>query len=67
MQAWNDQFDLLVKSRTPLILIRSREEERVEELVIESTNRSSHIRLATWNYVEGLRGILNSEIKGKPS
>ena len=61
MQEWNDQFDLLVKSRTPLILIRSREEERVEELVIESTNRSSHIRLATWDYVEGLRGILNSE------
>ncbi len=61
MQKWNEQFDLLVKSRTPLIFIRSREEDRVEELVKEATKRSSKIRLASWNYVEGLKGILNSE------
>ncbi len=61
MKKWNDQFDLLVKSRTPLILIRSREEERVETLIREASKRLSPIRLATWDYVEGLKGILNSE------
>ncbi|KGG16367.1 MULTISPECIES: AAA family ATPase [unclassified Prochlorococcus] len=61
MQTWNEQFDLLVKSRTPLILVRSREEERLETLVKESTKRLSNFRLATWDYVEGLTGILNSE------
>ncbi|AAQ00347.1 MULTISPECIES: AAA family ATPase [Prochlorococcus] len=61
MQKWNDQFDLLIKSRTPLILIRSREEERLESLIKEATKRLAPLRLATWDYVEGLKGILNSE------
>ena len=61
MRSWNDQFDLLIKSRTPLILIRSREEERVEELINQSSKRLSQKRLATWDYINGLKGILNSE------
>ncbi|WP_269623256.1 AAA family ATPase [Prochlorococcus marinus] len=61
MESWNKQFDLLIKSRTPLILLRSREEERVETLIQESTKRLNPKRLATWNYIDGLKGILNSE------
>ena len=61
MNKWNDQLDLLIKSRTPLILIRSKEEERVEILVQEATKRLSNRRLAIWDYVDGLKGILNSD------
>jgi len=61
MRSWNYQFDLLIKSRTTLILIRSIEEERVEELIKKSTARLSQKRLATWDYINGLKGILNSE------
>ena len=42
MKKWNEQFDLLVKSRSPLIFIRSREEERVQELIEEATRILSY-------------------------
>ncbi len=61
MKKWNDQLDLLIKSRTPLILIRTKEEERVEILIKEATKRLSNRRLATWDYVDGLKGVLNSD------
>ena len=60
MHNWNDQFDLLIKSKTTLIYIRSREEERVESLVAQATKRLYPRRLASWDYVKGLQGILNS-------
>ena len=37
MKKWNDQLDLLIKSKTPLILIRSKEEERVEVSITKET------------------------------
>ncbi len=61
MQNWNNHFDLLIKSRTPLIFIRSREEERVEGLVDQATKRLYPRRLATWDYVKGLQRLLNSD------
>ncbi len=61
MQNWNDHFDLLIKSKTPLIFVRSGEEERVESLLVEATKRLNSRRLATWDYIEGLRGVLNSK------
>ncbi len=61
MQEWNKKLDLLIKSRTPLILIRSREEERVEILIKQALKRLPRVRLATWDFIEGLRGVLNSE------
>ncbi len=64
MNNWNDQFDLLIKSRTPLIFIRSGEEERVQSLLSQASKRLNQRRLATWDYIEGLQGILNSESLG---
>lgn len=40
MQNWNDHFDLLIKSKTPLIFVRSGEEERVESLLVEATKKT---------------------------
>tara|TARA_B100000700_G_C15053196_1_gene861410 strand:+ start:175 stop:1656 length:1482 start_codon:yes stop_codon:yes gene_type:complete len=61
MKSWNDQIDLLIRSRTPLIWIRSGEEERVQTLLQFSATRLQTRRLATWDYIEGLKGVSNSE------
>ncbi|KGG12056.1 MULTISPECIES: AAA family ATPase [Prochlorococcus] len=61
MHNWNNQFDLLIKSRTPLIFIRSGEEQRILSLINEASKRLNNRRIATWDYIEGLKGILNSE------
>ena len=60
MHNWNDHFDLLIKSRTPLIFIRSREEERVESLINQAAKRLYPRRVATWDYIKGVQRILNS-------
>ena len=61
MNNWNENFDLLIKSRTPLIFIRSREEERVDTLVEQACKRLSPRNYATWDYINGLQGILNEK------
>ncbi|WP_320676328.1 AAA family ATPase [Prochlorococcus sp. MIT 1300] len=64
MKVWEDHLDLLVRARTPLIWIRSSEEERVEVLLKRAAERLQPRRLASWDYIEGLQGILNSEGTG---
>ncbi len=61
MKIWEDHLDLLIRARTPLIWIRSGEEERVERLLELASQRLQPRRLASWDYIEGLKGILNSE------
>ena len=58
--SWSSQLDLLIRSRTPLIWIRSTEEARVEALLRQTTQRLQY-RLACWDFIEGLRGVLNSD------
>ena len=60
MKNWDKQIDLLIRARTPLIWIRSGEEQRVEQLMTESAKRLESRRLAIWDYIEGIKGILNS-------
>ncbi len=60
MSKWDNQLDLLIRARTPIIWIRSNEEERVETLLKNSTKRLSPRRLASWNYIDGISNILNS-------
>lgn len=57
---WTDQLDLLIRSRTPLIWIRSSEEGRVETLLLETSQRLQR-RLASWDFIDGLSGVLNAE------
>ena len=61
MRSWNNQLDLLITSSTPLIWIRSTEEDRVEELLEQAANRLKPRRLASWDYIDGLQGVINSQ------
>ena len=64
MSNWDEQLDLLIRARTPIIWIRSNEEERVETLLQNSTKRLSPRRLATWDYIDGISNVLNSNNLG---
>ena len=57
---WSDQLDLLIRARTPLIWVRSTEEQRVFEL-LEQTSRRLQRRLCDWNFISGLSGALNQD------
>ena len=61
MKNWDEQLDLLIRARTPLIWIRSNEEERLEALLEEAAERLKPRRLASWDYIEGLKGVINSK------
>ena len=61
LEQWSDQLDLLIRAGTPLIWIRSAEEERVQNLLQQAVNRLGNRRLATWNFIDGLGGALNSD------
>ncbi len=61
MKDWDNHLDLLIRARTPLIWIRSDEEERVEVLLKNAAKRLKPRSLASWNYIDGLKGPLNSD------
>ena len=61
MKNWDEQLDLLIRARTPLIWIRSGEEGRVQQLLEKASLRLSPRRLAIWDYINGLKGIANSQ------
>ena len=55
-QAWADHLDLLIRARTPILWIRSQEEERIANLLAEAAKRLDQRSLARWDYISGLRG-----------
>ena len=61
MKSWDDHLDLLIRARTPLLWIRSSEEERVEVLLEQAAKRLQSRRLASWDFIGGLKGVLNEE------
>ncbi len=61
MKSWDEHLDLLIRARTPLIWIRSSEEERLEELLTQASERLKPRRLACWDFIEGLQGVINSK------
>ncbi len=63
MQSWHQNIDLLIKSRTPLIWIRSREEERLFKVLKEVCVRLNKKRIIVWDCVNGIKGSLNDEKK----
>jgi len=61
MNSWNENLDLLIRARTPLIWIRSNEEERVQVLLEQSAKRMHPKTLATWDFIKGIQGVINSQ------
>jgi len=58
-QALVDQLDLLIRARTPILWIRSLEEERVEALLAATAQRLGGRTLLRWDFVSGLEGAPN--------
>jgi hypothetical protein len=60
-QAWANQLDLLIRSRVPILWIRSLEEERVEALLQQAAQRLGGRALWRWDFIDGLAGAPNRE------
>jgi AAA+ superfamily predicted ATPase len=56
---WADQLDLLIRARTPILWVRSLEEERVERLLEQAARRLGHRTLLSWDFIAGLSGAPN--------
>ena len=63
MNSWCKNLELLIKSRTSLIWVRTIEEERLEKLVNVSCERLNIKRFVRWDCVNGIKGLLNEEGK----
>ncbi len=63
MNSWCRNLELLIKSRTSLIWIRTKEEERLEKLVNFSCERLNIKRFICWDCVSGIKGLINEEGK----
>ncbi|MFL0788757.1 MAG: AAA family ATPase [Prochlorococcus sp.] len=61
MMSWDDHLDLLIRARTPLLWIRSSEEDRLEVLLEQAAKRLAPRRLSRWDFIDGLQGVLNCE------
>ena len=56
-----DQLDLLIRARTPILWIRSLEEERLEALLQRTAERLGGRRLYSWDFIGGMRGAPGRE------
>ena len=63
MYSWCNNLELLIKSRTSLIWIRTKEEERLEKLLNLSCERLNINRYVCWDCVSGIKGLLNEDGK----
>jgi SpoVK/Ycf46/Vps4 family AAA+-type ATPase len=63
MNSWCRNLELLIKSRTSLIWIRTKEEERLEKLIYLSCERLNIKRFISWDCVCGIKGLINEEGK----
>ena len=54
-----DQLDLLIRARTPILWIRSREEQRLERLLQQAAQRLGGRLLLCWDFITGLSGSPN--------
>ena len=63
MNSWCKNLELLIKSRTSLIWIRTKEEERLERILNSSCEILNIKRYVRWDCVNGIKGLLNEEGK----
>ncbi len=61
MNFWSKNLELLIKSRTSLIWIKTIEEERLEKILNLSCESLSIKRFVSWDCVKGITGVLNEE------
>ena len=54
-----EQLDLLIRARTPILWIRSREEERLERLLEQVARGLGGRLLLRWDFISGLDGAPN--------
>ena len=59
MDSWSKNLELIIKSRTPLIWIRTKEEERLHKILNQSCERLNIKRFVSWDCINGLKGLLN--------
>lgn len=57
--SFNDQFELLLRARYPLIYIPTPEEERVETAIALSAKRLGDRAVYIWDFVDGYQGNPN--------
>ena len=63
METWFQNLDLLIRARTPLIWIKTKEEERLFRVLNSACKRLNKKRVITWDCVNGIKGSLNEEKK----
>ena len=63
MNSWCKNFELLIKSRTSLIWIRTKEEERLEKIINFSCRSLNIRRYVCWDCINGIKGLINEEGK----
>jgi SpoVK/Ycf46/Vps4 family AAA+-type ATPase len=54
--SFNDEFELLLRARYPLIYIPTREEERLEAAITHSAKQQGNRGIYIWDFVEGYQG-----------
>jgi SpoVK/Ycf46/Vps4 family AAA+-type ATPase len=63
--SFNDDFELLLRARYPLIYIPTREEERLEAAISQSAKRQGNRGVYVWDFVDGYQGNPNDEGFGR--
>ncbi len=63
MNAWIKNLELLIKSRTSIIWIKTKEEERLEDIINSLTERLNIKRFVSWDCVNGIKGLINEQGK----
>ena len=63
MNSWIKNLELLIKSRTSIIWIKTKEEERLEKILNFSIERLNIKKLVCWDCVNGIKGLLNENGK----
>ena len=63
MDSWSKNLELLIKSRTSLIWIKTKEETRLQKILNLSCEKLKIKRFISWDCVNGLKGLLNEEGK----
>ncbi|MFS8117477.1 MAG: AAA family ATPase, partial [Microcoleus sp.] len=65
MTNFSDEFELLLRSRYPLIYIPTREEERVEVAIAQCAKKQGSRAVYIWDFVDGYQGNPNDAGFGK--